>query len=330
MPIRRTFIKRAGSAVLLWAAGRHTLAQATVPRIVFLSAFARADVESLYALLRPELEKLGWTDGRNIQLLAPKTSEGKNDLLPAMAAELVAQAPDLILVQSLPATRAAMQATKSIPIVMMSVGSPVEYGIVADYRRPGGNVTGSRYPNEEATAKLLQFLKEASPRLRSAAMFVNPSNEATAAHARQTRADASALGLQLQAVEVQTKNDFEAAFAAIRRAGTESIVLPPESLILAQRDLIAGFAQQHGLPLAIVGNRRVLSAGGLMAFGPVRAEFATIAARYVDRILKGAKPGDLPIEQPTRFELTLNLKTAKALGLTLPQSLLLRADEVIQ
>ena len=328
MPIRRIFV--AGSAALLWPAGRQALAQATVPRIVFLSAFARADAESLYALLRAELEKLGWTDGRNIQLLAPKTSEGKNDLLPAMAAELIAQVPDVILVQSLPATRAAMQATKTIPIVMMSVGSPVEYGIVADYRKPGGNVTGSKYPNEEATAKLLQFLKEASPRLRSAVLFTNPSNEAAAAHARQSRADASALGLHLQVVEVRNASDFEAAFAAIRRAGTESIVLPPEALILAQRDLIAGFAHKHGLPLAVVGNSRVLPAGGLMAFGPVRAEYATITARYVDRILKGARPGDLAIEQPTRFELALNLETAKTLGLTLPQSLLLRANEVIQ
>lgn len=330
MPMRRMFIKVAGSAALLLSAGRRAVGQTSVPRIAFLSGFARADVESFYVLLRPELEKLGWTDGRNIQLLMPKTSDGKNELLPAMAAEMVAQAPDLILVQTLPATRAAMQATKTLPIVMMSVGSPVEYGIVADYRKPGGNVTGSRYPNEEATGKLLQFLKEASPRLRSVALFANPSNEAAAAYARQTRADASALDLQLQVVEVRSPGDFEAAFAAIRRVGTESIVLPPEPLILGQRELIAGFAQRHVLPLAVVGNSRVLPAGGLMAFGPVRSEFAAIAARHIDRILKGANPGELPIEQPNRFELVLNLKTAKALGLYVPQSLLLRANEVIQ
>jgi putative tryptophan/tyrosine transport system substrate-binding protein len=330
MQIRRTFIKMAGNAALLWSAGRQALAQPTAPRIVFLSAFARADAESHYALLRPELAKLGWTDGRNIHLLAPKTSEGKNELLPAMATELVAQAPDVILVQSLPATRAAMQATKAIPIVMMFVGSPVEYGIVADYRKPGGNVTGSKYPNEEATGKLLQLLKEASPRLRSAALFINPSNEAATTHARQTQADASALGLQLQVLEVQAKGDFEAAFDSIRSAGTESIVLPPEALVLAHRDLIAGFAQKQGLLLAVVGNSRSLPASGLMAFGPVRAEYAAMTARYIDRILRGAKPGDLAIDQPTRFELTLNLKTAKALGLSLPQSLLLRADELIQ
>jgi len=331
MPIRRTFLTMAASAALLWPAGRQALGQAaTVPRIAYLGPFDQAALERFYLLLRPELEKLGWTDGRNIQLLAPISSAGKPELLPAMAAEIVAQAPDLILVNAVPPTRAVMQATKTIPIVMVSVGSPVELGIVADYRKPGGNVTGSKYPAEEAASKLLQFFKEASPRLRSTAMFVNPSNEFTAAFVKHTRADASALGLQLQVLEVRSAGDFEAAFAAIRRAGSESILLPPEPLIQAHRELIAGFAQKHGLPLAVVAFGRFLPASGLMAFGPAPTQYVSMTASYIDRILKDARPGDLPIEQPSRFELTLNLKAAKALGLTLPQSLLLRADEVIQ
>lgn len=328
--MRRNFILLAASAALLWSAGRHALAQAPVPRIALLSPYERIGLDSFYAQLRPELDKLGWTDGRNIQLLAPKSSEGKSELMPVMAAELVAQAPDLILVQSLPATRAAMQATKSIPIVMVSAGSPVEHGLVADYRKPGGNVTGSRYPVEDVTSKLLQLLKEASPRLRSVALLANPSNEAAASLVKQTRADAAALGLQLQVVEVQAAGDFEAAFAAIRRAGSEAVLLPPDPLILAHRELIGGFAQKQGLLLAIVGAGRVLPTGSLIGFAPLRTEYPAMTARYIDRILKGAKPGDMPIEQPSRFELTLNLKTAKALGLTLPQSLLLRADELIQ
>jgi ABC-type uncharacterized transport system substrate-binding protein len=177
-----------------------------------------------------------------------------------MAAELVAQGPDLILVQTVPATRALMQAAKSIPIVMMGVGNPVELGIVADYRKPGGNVTGSNYLANEFAGKLLQLLKEIS----------------------------------------------------------------------SNRDAIAGFAQIHGLPLVVVGGSRTLPASGLMAYGPTRDEYAHLAARYVDRILKGAKPGDHSIEQPTRFNLVINLKAAKALGLTIPQALLQRADEVIQ
>ena len=307
----------------MWAQG-----QAAPRRIGFLSAFARSEIEALLSELRPELEKLGWTDGRNIVLLEPRTTEGRNELLPPLAAELVAQGPDLILVQTVPATRALMQATTTIPIVMIGVGNPVEYGVVADYGKPGGNVTGSSYLADESIRKLLHLVKEAAPRLRSIALFTNPSNEAAAAMVKQTRADALALGMQLQIVEVFGKGDFEAAFAAIRNANTESILLPPEPLIRSHSGAIAAFAQAHGLPLAVVG--RALPAGFLMTFGPSFGQYPQITARYVDRILKGARPGDLPIEQPTRFELVINLKAAKALGITIPPSLLLRADEVIQ
>jgi putative ABC transport system substrate-binding protein len=299
-------------------------------RIGFLSPFARADIEDFLGLLRPELERLGWADGRNIVLLEPRTTEGATDRLPAVAAELVAQAPDLILVQSVPASRALMQATKAIPIVMAGVGNPVEYGIVASYRKPGGNVTGSSFLANEYTSKLLQLLKEAVPRIQSVAFLSNPSNETAAAFVRQLQADALAYGIQLQVVDVSGKGDFEAAFVAIRHANTQSILLPPEALIQANREVVAAFAQAHGLPLAVVGGSRALPASGLIAYGPTRGEYQRLAARYVDQILKGAKPGDLPVEQPTRFHLVINLKTAKALGLTIPQTLLQRADEVIQ
>jgi putative ABC transport system substrate-binding protein len=200
--------------------------QVTTRRIGFLSAFARADMETFLGLLRPELEKLGWTDGRNIVLLEPRTTSGDNARLPSVATELVALGPDLILVQSVPATRALMQAAKSIPIVMVGVVTPVELGIVADYRKPGGNVTGSSYLADESARKLLQFLKEAAPRLRSVAVFANPSNEAAAPFVKQMRADAVGFGMQAQIVEVSGKGDFEAAFAAIRSANTQSILLP--------------------------------------------------------------------------------------------------------
>jgi len=311
-------------------AGLRAQAQATPRRIAFLSAFPRADVEAALGQIRAELEKLGWTDGRNIVLLEPRTAEGRNELLPAMAVEIVAQGPDLILTQTLPATRALMQATKSIPIVMYAVGNPVEAGIVADYRKPGGNVTGSSFMANEYARKLLQLLKEAAPGLRSVALFGNPSNEATAGFVKQMRADAVALGMQVQIVEVLGQGDFEAAFAAIRSANTQAILLPPEPLILSKREAIAAFAQTHRLPLVVIGTSRLLPASGLMVFGPARDEYAQLAARYIDRILKGAKPSDIAVEQTTRFTLAINLKTAKALGLTIPNSLLLRADEVIQ
>jgi putative ABC transport system substrate-binding protein len=285
-------------------------------------------MEAFLSQLRPELEKLGWIDGRNIVFLEPRTAGGDNARLQSLASELVAQGPDLILVSTVPATRALMQATKSIPIVMVGVGNPVDLGLVAGFVKPGGNVTGSSYLANEYILKLLQLLKEAAPRLRSVAVFVNPSNEAAAPLVKQMRAES--YGMQAQIVEVSSPGDFEAAFAAIRRANTESILLIPEALIQSKRDAIADFAQTHWLPLAVVGGSRVLPASGLIAYGPTRDEYARLAARYVDRILKGAKPGDLSIEQATRFNLVINLKTAKALGLTIPQALLLRADEVIQ
>jgi putative ABC transport system substrate-binding protein len=327
---RRTFVAIAAGALLGLPMDAPAQGPATARRIGFLSAFPRADIDAYLGQLRSELEKFGWTDGRDLIFLEPRTTEGRNERLPSAAAELVALGPDLILVQTVPATRALMQATKSIPIVMVSVGNPVDLGIVANYGKPGGNVTGSSYLANEYVLKLLQLLKEAAPRLRSVALFINPSNEAAPPLVKQLTADVAALAMRLQIVEVSGKNDFEAAFAAIRSANTESILLIPEPLIQSNRDAIAGFAQTYGLPLASVGPSRALPASGLIAYGPMRDEYVQLAARYVDRILKGAKPGDLSIEQATRFNLTINLRAAKALGLTIPQSLLLRADEVIQ
>ncbi|MEO5880912.1 MAG: ABC transporter substrate-binding protein [Caldimonas sp.] len=308
----------------------HAQGQSAARRIGYLSGFNRASVDALLGDLRPELEKLGWTEGRNLLILEPRTADGAYERLPALATELVSQSPDLILVQSVPAARALVKASKSIPVVMAGVGTPVELGIVADYRKPGGNVTGSSYLADEYVRKLLQFLKEAAPRLRSVAVFTNPSNEAAIALVKQMRADAAALGIQALIVEVVGKGDFESAFAAIRDARTESILLPPEALIQANRESIAAFAKRHGMPLVTVGSSRNLPPSGLFAYGPAAGEYARVTAKYVDRILRGAKPGDLPIEQPTRFSLVINLKAARALGLPIPQSMLLLADEVIE
>ena len=326
MTSRRKFVVIIGAGTLGLSLNLRAQGQTTPRRIGFLSAFARAEIEALLSELRPELEKLGWTDGRNIVLLEVRTSEGRNERLPSMAADLVAQGPDLILVQSVPATRALMLATKSIPIVMIGVANPVELGIVADYRKPAGNVTGASYLADESSRKLLQFLKELAPHLRSVAVFVNPSNAAAPELVKHMRADAVAFAMQVQIVEVSGPGDFEAAFASIHRANTESILLPPEPLIRTNREAIAGFAQSRGLPLAVVGSSRYLPASGLISYGPTTAQYAQITARYVNRILKGAKPGDLPVEQPSRFELVVHLKTAKALGLTIPPSLRVQAE----
>jgi putative ABC transport system substrate-binding protein len=327
---RRRFVVAIGGALLGVSASARPQTVATPHRIGILYASARADAEFFVELLRPELAKLGWVDGQNVVLLEARSAEGRNDRLPSVATELVAQRPDVILVQSAPATRAAMAATKSIPIVMIGVGNPVEYGIVASHAKPGGNVTGSTYLADESIRKVLQLLKETIPRLRSVAVFANPSNEAAAPMIKQMLADAARLELRAQIVEVSKPDDFEAAFAAIRRENTESILLPPEPLIRSNRDKIGGFAQTHGLPLAVVGPRRYLPEGGLISYGPTSVQYAETSARYIDRIFKGAKPGDLPVEEPARFELTVSFKTAKALRLAIPQSIAVRADEIVQ
>jgi len=327
---RRTFVASTGAALLGLSPNLRAEGQATPRHIGFLAASSRVGAEDFLGLLRPELQKLGWTDGQNLKLLEPRAVAGDFARLTSEASELVAQGPDLILVQSVPATRALMQATKSIPIVMISVGNPVDLGIVANFVRPGGNVTGSSFLANEYSGKLLQFLKEAAPRLRSVAVFYIPANEHAPQWFKKVSADAEALGMRAQRVDIVGPGDFEAAFAAIRGASTESILIPPEPLIQSNRDTIGSFAQTHRLPLVAVGASSNLPASGLIAFGPARGEFAQLSARYVDRILKGAKPGDLSIEQPSLFNLVINLKTAKALGLTIPQTLLQRADEVIQ
>lgn len=327
---RRIFVAITGGTLLGLAPDLRAQGAPTTGRIGFLATYSRANAESFLALLRPELERLGWVDGRNVILLTPRTMGGDNTRLPSAVGELVAEGPDLILVQSTPAARALMQATKSIPLVMVGVGNPVEIGIVASLIKPGGNVTGTSFLANEYSSKLLQLLKEAAPLLRSVAVFVAPANEHAAGWFKMLSADAAALGMRAQRVDILGPGDFEAAFAAIRSARTESILIPPEPTIQANRDSIAGFAQTHRLPLAAVGGSVALPAGGLIAYGPAREEYAHMAARYVDRILKGAKPGDLSIEQPTRFNLVINLKTAKALSLSIPQTLLLRATELIQ
>ena len=327
---RRTFVVATAGILLGLSAGLPAQGPAAPRRIGSLSSTARADTESFLKLLRPELEKLGWTDGQNILLLEPQTAEGRNERLPSMATELVAQGPDVILAQSVPATLALMKATKSIPIVMSGVGNPVELGIVADFQKPGGNVTGSSFPANEIVGKLLQHLKEADPRLRSVALFNNPTNQHAASFNRKLTAHGVSLGLHVQIVDFAGEGDLDAAFGAVRRAKAESILLAAEAAVMSKRDVIAGFAHANGLPLAVVGTSASLPATGLIAFGTTRGEYAHLAARYVDRILRGAKPGELAIEQPTRYDLAINLKSAKTLGLTMPQSLLLRADEVVQ
>ena len=325
---RRRFAAGAGATLLAFATAADAQPTRAPRRIALLSAFARADIDLFVGLLRVELAKLGWQDGRTVVLLPVRTSEGRNDQLPALAREVVAEQPDIVLVQSAPATRAAMQATSTIPIVMVGVGNPIDYGMVADYGKPGGNVTGSSYLADESTLKTLELLREAMPGVRSVALFANPTNEAAAPMVKRFRAAAESHRLRVQVLDVSKPADVDAAFPAIVAQRTEAILLPPEPLIRSRRAAIGSFAHASRIALVVVGSSVYLPPGALMSYGPTTAQYAGLTARYVDRILNGAKPGELAVEQPSRFELVIDLAAAHAIGVTVPDGLLQRADEV--
>jgi len=256
-------------------------------------------------------------------------AEGNLERLPSLAAELVNLKPDIIVAITNAGARAAQEATRTIPIVMAYVFDPVGAGLVPSLARPGGNLTGLTFVvSPEIAGKQLEFLKEAVAIISRVAVFVNPTNQASTLW-KETHAAAQALGLRLQPVKANSPNDLEGAFATMRREHANAVLILPLPLTYAQARRIAELAAKGQLP-TVYPFKEGAEVGGLMAYGARAPDMFRRAAGYVDKILKGAKPADLPIEQPTKFELVINLKTAKALGLTIPPSLLARADEVIQ
>jgi len=296
-----------------------------VPRIGVLSAGSLAGVIHLEAF-REGLRDLGYVEGRNITL-EYRFAEGYADRLPALVAELVRLPVDVLVVNGTVAIRPAQHATTTIPIVMVAA-DPVGAGLVASLARPGGNSTGLSIMVPGFSGKRLEILKEAVPTLsRVAALWHRDAPMGS--YVTETQAAAQALGLQLQALEVRSPNEFDQAFAAMTSEHADALVMIPSALFFSHRRQLAALAVQHRLP-AIFMEREFVDAGGLMAYGPSLSDLSRRAATYVDKILKGAKPADLPIEQPMKFELVINLKTAKALGLTVPPSLLFQANEVIR
>ena len=307
-----------------WAAAQ----QGKTSRIGFLSYSSAAAYSARLAEHRRALADLGWVEGRNL-VIEQRSAETQNDRLAELAADLVRAGVSVIVAENASATRAAMQATSSIPIVMAGVGDPVRYGLIASLARPGGNVTGLAFLAGEMLLKNLELLKEVAPRTARVALLVNPSNPGVAPTMADLQREAPALGIRVIQVDVLTPDDFERAFATIVRERADGILVTPEQLIFSQRHRIAAFAEKHRLPSAYASGR-FMDAGGLIALTPNIADFPRRLASYVDKLLKGAKAGDLPVEQPSKFELIINAKTAKAIGLTLPQSLLSRADRIIE
>jgi putative ABC transport system substrate-binding protein len=278
---------------------------------------------------RKALLELGWVEGQNVAIEI-RFAESRFERLPGLVAELLRLKPDVIVAQPTPAAQAVQSATTTIPIVMVNAGDPVRLGLVASLARPGGNVTGTAWSvGLESITKGMQLFKEAIPKLTSVAVLSNPANPGTADVIADLNEAARLLGVQLLPVEVRSSGELDAAFATMMKGLAQALLVVLDTLFVQNRARLAALALQNRLP-SMHSARESVVAGGMMSYGPSLTEGTRRAALYVDRILKGAKPGDLPIEQPTKFELVINQKTAKALGLAIPPSLLLRADEVIE
>jgi putative ABC transport system substrate-binding protein len=299
-----------------------------VPRIAFLSAVSPSSISPRTEAFRQGLRELGYVEGKSI-VIEYRWAEGKFDRLPDLAAELVRLKVDVILSGGPTATRPAKEATVTIPIVMAFDDDPVGSGFVASLARPGGNITGLSTLAPEISGKQLELLKEIVPRLSRVAVFGTSTRSGNAQALREIELAAGALGVQLQYLEVLDAKDIEAVFRAASKGRAGAVLALASPTLLLQRTQIAGLAVKNRLP-AIYDRAEFVEDGGLMTYSVSITDLFRRAATYVDKILKGAKPADLPVEQPTKFELVINLKTAKQIGLTIPQSVLYRADKVIK
>jgi ABC-type uncharacterized transport system substrate-binding protein len=280
---------------------------------------------------RQGLRDLGYVEGQNI-LIEYRSAEGHLDRLSALAGELVRLKVDVILSEGTPPSVAAKNTTRAIPIVFVPSADAVGSGLVASLARPGGNVTGLSFLGPETVAKCLQLLKEAVPGITRAAVLSHPGNPSEATRKiilRETEVAARALAVGLLFLEANGPDDFERAFSEMRRGGAEGLTVLTSIMFFSERRRLVDLAAKNRLP-TVYPWREPVDAGGLLAYGPNLPDLLRRAAGYVDRILKGVKPADMPVEQPTKFELVVNLKAAKGLGLTIPPSLLARADEVIE
>ena len=302
---------------------------ARVYRIGILSAADREATRSNFGAFEAGLRELGYVNGRNVAF-EYRFAEGKFERLPALAADLVRLRPDALLVHTTPGSLAARQATTGIPIVMVGVADPVGAGLVAALAHPGGNITGITNITAELAGKRLELLKEIIPRTTRIAVLVNPNDPNAPLQMRNAESAARSLGIQLQpVVHVRSAEDLENAFAAAVKGGAGAAIRMVDPLSSSLRKETVSLAAKHRLPV-VYAFREDAEAGGLLAYGTNLPEQFRRAATLVSKILKGAKPADIPVEQPTKFELVVNMKTAKTLGLTIPNSILVRADKVIE
>ncbi len=326
---RREFITLLGGAAAAWPLAARAQQPNGVRRIGVLIALAESDPEAQAraAAFRDGLQKLGWTEGHNIRIDYRWAADA--DHLLAYAAELVGLAPDVIVGNSSALVAALQRATGTIPIVFAQVADPVGQGFVASLARPGGNITGFATTAATFSVKWLELLKEIAPRVTRVAVIYDPANPNWAGYLRGIEARAPLFGVQLSATRVRNAEEIERAIDALARETNGGLIVGSSSLTGVHRELIIALAARHRLP-AVYQFRYFVTSGGLASYGIDNIDLFRRAASYVDRILKGEKPGDLPVQYATKFELVINLKTAKALGLDPPVTLLARTDEVIE
>ncbi len=314
--------------ILLGSLAAQAQQTGNVYRIGFLGNSTAALEANLVGPFREGLRDLGYVEGRNV-LIEYRWAEGKYDRFPALIGELLALKVAVIVTAGTPATLAVKKATTSVPLVMSAVGDPVGTGIVPSLSHPGGNITGLTAISTEMDAKRLELLREVVPSVSYIAVLWNAGSPLQVLAEKQVQAAAQVLRMRVLSFGVKTEEEIKSALAVMARERPDALLVLADRLLLHHRALIMDFATRHRLP-GVHAYRELVEAGGLMSFGPSYADMHKRAAYFVDRILKGAKPGDLPVERPSTFELVINLKVAKALGLTIPQSVLLRGTEVIQ
>jgi putative ABC transport system substrate-binding protein len=327
---RREFITLLGGAAAAWPLAARAQQPERVRRIGVMISLAESDPEAQAnaTALREGLQQLGWTEGRNIQT-DYRWGVGDPERSRAAAMELLALSPDVIMPATTQMLAAVRQETSSVPVVFVNISDPVGTGFVESLARPGGNITGFTNFEYAMAQKWLQTLKEIAPNITRTAIITNPKNPNTALYLHAIEPATTSFAMRLAVTPVNDANEIERALEAFAGESNGGLLVMPDPLTITHRDLIVALAAQHRLPAAYP-YRVFVASGGLLSYGTDRIDIYRRAAAYVDRVLKGAKAGDLPIQQPTKFELVINLKTAKALGLTIPPALLARADEVIE